>query len=118
MTARKLLSLFVGAILFFALTALATGQEKGGKKGPPGDRVSGTIQNVNQDGTLDVRSRQDANLVRHVVVSDQTKITRGNTGAAAKSDLKAGVRVICMGKFNEKSQLVASQCSIREGAPK
>lgn len=113
MTKRKLLTLLaaVAAASMFTITAVAQDQKES-KKGHE-DRVSGIIDNLNKDTkTLTVRLNKP-DVRRQVIYSDQTKITKLNKPGASVDDLKNGTRVICLGKFNDKTQLEATRIDIR-----
>jgi hypothetical protein len=109
---RSIVALLLAVVLVFALAMVAGAQDK---KKEAGDRVSGTIQTMNKDTkTITVRqSGGSGNVQRQVVYSDSTKITKGNEPGGTVDELKEGVRVICVGKFNSKSQLEATTISIR-----
>ena len=111
MKMRGIIALLLAAVLVFALAMVAGAQEK--KKKEAGDRVSGTIQTINKDTkTISVR-QSSGNVQRQVVYSDSTQITNQNKPGGTLDELKEGVRVICIGKFNDKTQLVATRIDIR-----
>lgn len=110
MKAKLLIALLLSLCLVLTLS-LQAAQEKGAAKKDE-DRVSGTIQTVNKDtSTLTVRTRDG--IVRPVVYSAATKITKQNTEPGTADELKDGVRVICLGKYNAKNQLEATRIDIR-----
>jgi hypothetical protein len=112
MKAKLLIAVLLSLCLALTLSVLASAQEKGAAKKSDEDRVSGTIQNVSKDtSTLSVRTRQG--IIRPVVWNADTKITKDKE-AGKLEELKEGVRIIALGKFNEKNQLVATQIDIRE----
>ena len=105
--------LLLGVVLFFAVVILVGAQDQKETKKARQDRVSGTIQMINKDTkTITVRGH-DGGMQRQVVYSDETKITNLNKPGGSLDDLKEGTRVICIGKFNEKSQLAATRIDIR-----
>ena len=74
------------------------------------DRIEGSIQAIDKDNsTLSVK--QSEHVVLKVVYNDETAVTRRNK-AAEIGDLKEGLRVIVLGKF-ENNELNASRIEIR-----
>ena len=113
----KLLKILMCFVLVFALASvtadLAFGQEKKGGKMAGMDRLSGTIRMMNKDtSTITLRTRQ--NVDRQVVYSEKTLVSNMNKPGGSISDLKEGVRVICLGKY-EGVKLMAARIDIREG---
>jgi len=101
--------LFFGFLLSLAVATSAQAQEKGKAKE---DQLSGTVQMINKDtSTVTIRR---GNIQRQVVYSADTKFTYRNQPSTI-DELKEGRRVICLGKFNDKTQLVASRIDVREG---
>jgi hypothetical protein len=90
--------------------ALAQAEEK--KAQPKLDRISGTIHMINKDtSVITVRTRN--NQMRQVVYTPETKYTKRNKPGGSLDELKDGVRVICVGKFDENARLMASRIDIR-----
>jgi hypothetical protein len=111
MKAKVLIAVLMGLCLVLTLSLPAAAQEKGAAKKDE-DRVSGTIQNMNKATmTLTVRTRDG--IMRPVVYSAETKITNNNKPGGSADEFKEGVRVICLGKYNDKNQLVATRIDIR-----
>lgn len=75
------------------------------------DRVSGRVQMIDK-GTSTITLRK-GNLDRWVVYNSDTKFTRQNMPSSV-DELKEGQRVICLGKFDEKTRLAAMRVDIRE----
>jgi Cu/Ag efflux protein CusF len=74
------------------------------------DRVTGTIHTLDKEAkTLTV---QRGNEFRQVVWNEKTKVTYQNKNASVE-DVQQGRRVICLGTFNDKQQLVATRIDIR-----
>ena len=110
-TLSILFALVVAVVLSLA-TSTASAQEKKGKKDE--GRVSGTVHMINKDtSTITVRERR-TNVQRQVVYNADTKITDRNNKPAKLEDVKDGRRVIAVGAWNEKTQLMAKTISIRE----
>ena len=76
------------------------------------ERVTGSVQLVNKDTKTIVVTTEAGKDQKQVVFDAATKVTKDNK-AAAIEDLKAGARVICIGKANDKGQLVARHIDIR-----
>ena len=100
----------LGVLLTLALVSQGVAQEKKKAAQPKEDRVSGTIQIMNKDtSTLTVRS---GNIQRTVIYNADTKFTKVNKPGSI-DEVKEGVRVICVGKFDEKARLVATRIDVR-----
>jgi hypothetical protein len=56
---------------------------------------------------------QRGNVSRQVVFGPDTKVTHRNKPATL-DQVKQGLRVIILGKFNDQAQLVASRIDIRD----
>jgi hypothetical protein len=74
------------------------------------DRVEGTIQAIDKDKST-LRVRQSEAVVFQVAFNDKTAVTRRNE-SASMDDLKEGLRVIVLGKY-ENDTLNASRIDIR-----
>ena len=110
---RRISVVLVFALVVTLLSATPlSAQKKEKKKGE--QRLDGRVVMINKDtSTITVRDRK-TNAQRQVVYSDSTQFTfRNKKGTIA--DVKDGVRVICLGQFDDKTRLVASRVDIREG---
>jgi hypothetical protein len=77
------------------------------------DRLEGRIQQVDKDaGVMTILVGRNA-VPRKVAFTAETKYTTRNEAKGSAADLKDGVRVICLGKFNDKNQLVATRIDFR-----
>jgi len=103
------LSLGLLVVLFLGLQAAAQETKKKAKAGSE-DRLSGRIQMISKDTSQITLLRN--NVKRTVVYSPETKITLLNK-PSTMDEVKEGKRVICLGKFNEKGQLVATRIDVR-----
>ena len=114
---RRSLSMLVGLSLGLALalplaSPLYAKEKKTSAKKE--DRLSGRIQMVNKDTkTITIRTG-GGNVTRQVVYGDDTKFTYRNK-SGTMDDVKDGRRVICLGKYNDKTQLMATRIDVREG---
>lgn len=104
------MGLFFGFLLTLAVATQAKAQSK--KDATKEDRLTGSIHMINKDtSTITIRR---GNVQRQVVYNADTKITYRNK-PGSMDDVKEGRRVICLGKFNDKTQLVATRIDVREG---
>ena len=99
-----LLALLLGAALVIP-AALANAQAKE-------DRVTGTVQLVKKDTMTILVTGEAGNAQHQVVYNADTKVTKDNK-AGSIDDLSTGKRVICLGKLNDKGQLVARHIDVR-----
>lgn len=77
------------------------------------DRVDGTIESIdNAQNLVLVRVRPSGNL-HQVLLSGQTVYTVQNKAGSIDA-LKKSSRVICLGQLNDKKQLAATRCDVRE----
>ncbi len=116
MTRRfSVLALLGAAFLCLAVAVPVLAQKKAGKKGDSKDqRLDGRVVMVNKDtSTITVRDRR-TNAQRQVVYDASTRFTFRNKEGKL-DDVKDGIRVICLGKFDDKARLMASRVDIREG---
>ncbi len=76
------------------------------------DRIEGTIQSINKDkSTIGVKQGGTPGAVWQVVYTEKTKYTLRNKPAKAE-DLKEGMRVIVLGKY-DNNVLTAARIDIR-----
>jgi hypothetical protein len=101
----------LGVLLALALVSQGVAQEKKKAAPPKEDRVSGTIQTMNKDASS-FTVRTSGNIQRTVVYNADTKFTKVNQPGSI-DEVKEGVRVICVGKFDEKARLVATRIDVR-----
>ena len=111
---RKVLVVLLAIV--FAAVGLAAQEkmasEKKEKKAAAGkqDRWSGYIVRSNKEkSTLTVKK---GNVEKMVVYDSSTKWTQGEK-TAEMSEFKDGARVICLGKWNDKGELVATRIDLR-----
>src|SRR5262249_50925297 len=106
------------ALLSMNLAAQEKGQ-KGEKKGAAGEKgnIQGTVSNMSKDtSTITVRTGTGA-VTRQVVYNAQTKFLYGhsdNNKPGNVAQVKESYYISCVGPFNDKSQLMASECVYRE----
>lgn len=102
--------LFVGVVLTLSVATQAYAKDK--KASTKEDRLSGTIHMINKDTKTITLTK--GTLQRQVVYNDDTKFTYRNKPGSF-DDVKEGRRVICLGHFNDKTQLEATRVDVREG---
>jgi hypothetical protein len=87
--------------------------EKAGEKA----NVQGTVQNMSKDtSTITVRTGT-GQVTRQVVYDAKTKFLFGhsdNNKPGAVAQVKESNYISCVGTYNEKSQLMATECVYRE----
>jgi Cu/Ag efflux protein CusF len=102
--------LLVGVVLTLSMATQTYAKDKSATAKQ--NRLSGTIHMINKDTkTITLTT---GNMQRQVVYDDNTKFTFRNK-AGSLDDVKEGRRVICLGHFNDKSQLEATRVDVREG---
>ena len=95
--------------LMLAVTLLAP-QSSAADKGK-GDRVEGTVKTINKD-TSTIMVAKGSNPQHAVIFNADTKFTKRNQ-PGSMDDLKEGRRVICLGKFDDKTRLMATRIDVR-----
>jgi Cu/Ag efflux protein CusF len=107
------MGLCLGIVLTLSVMP-AAGQEKKGKAAAPkSDRVEGNVSSIDKaTKTATVRLRGKTNSVQ-VVFNDKTSFTFRNKPASI-DELKDGRHVICLGKYNDKTQLIATRIDVRD----
>ena len=87
--------------------------EKAGEKA----NVQGTVQNMSKDtSTITVRTGT-GQVTRQVIYDAKTKFLYGhsdNNKPGAVAQVKESNYISCVGTYNEKSQLMATECVYRE----
>ena len=106
---KELISLLAGVFLLLSLaTASAEGQKKTSTKE---DRLAGTVHMIDKE-TSTIIIRKGA-VQRKVVYNAETKFTIQNKPSGSIDDVIVGRRAICLGTFNDKTQLVATHVDVR-----
>jgi hypothetical protein len=108
------MGLFLGVMLILpGVTPVEARQKEGQRPAAKQTRLDGTVQMIDKDTkTVTVRLRGKTNQ-RQVVYSDDTKFTYRNKPGSL-DDVKDGRRVICLGKLNDKNQLIATRIDVRD----
>ena len=77
------------------------------------DRVEGNVQSIDKETkTVTVTLRGKTNTVQ-VIFNDKTKFTFRNK-ASSVDEVQLSRHVICLGKLNDKSQLIATRIDVRD----
>jgi hypothetical protein len=113
------MGLGLGVLVAAAIVAPTTAQEKTQEKKPTAaaqtkeDRIDGTVKSIDtKTKTISVRVR-GKNMERAVIYDDKTKFTFRNK-ASSLDEVKGERRVICLGKLNDKGQLMATRIDVRD----
>jgi hypothetical protein len=94
------------ALALSAMPAAAQEKEKA-------DRVEGNVQSIDKESkTVTVTLRGKPNTVQ-VIFSDKTEFTFRNK-ASSVDEVKVSRHVICVGKLNDKNQLMATRIDVRD----
>ncbi len=77
-------------------------------------RIHGVVQSIDKEtSTIQVKERKSG-LIRPIIFSEATKVTKRNAPGGSMADIKDGTRIIALGNFDEKKRLVAVRIDIRE----
>lgn len=109
---KSRVKIFGGLVLglWLAFAAATAAQTRSAAKV---DRLSGRIQMIEKStSTITLTTRN--NIRRMVVYGPETKVTYRNQ-PGSMDQVQEGRRVIVLGTFNEKAQLVATRIDVREG---
>jgi hypothetical protein len=94
------------ALALSAMPAAAQEKEKA-------DRVEGNVQSIDKESkTVTVTLRGKPNTVQ-VIFGDKTEFTFRNK-ASSVDEVKVSRHVICVGKLNDKNQLMATRIDVRD----
>jgi hypothetical protein len=101
---------YASVFLLMSLAAMASGEDQK-KTSTKEDRLSGTVHMVDKDTTTIIIRK--GTVQRKVVYNAETKFTSQNKPGGSIDDVIVGRRVICLGTFNNKTQLVATRVDVR-----
>ncbi len=110
MRRKELISLLAGVFLLLSLAAMASAADQK-RTSTKEDRLTGTVHRIDQD-TSTIIIRKGA-VRRSVVYNAETKYTIQNKPGGSIDDVIVGRRAICLGTFNDKTQLVATRVDVR-----
>jgi len=104
------------AIAMAPITVTRAAQQKEEKPAAKEERVEGNVHMINSTTKTVTVTLRGKGSTRDVVYSDATKFTFRNKGATL-DDVKEGRHVICLGKSNDKNQLLATRIDVRDETP-
>jgi|SRR5215510_7204587 len=111
------IAVLVGLISMPNLAAQEKAQKGEKKAAAEKANIQGTIQNMSKDtSTITVRTGT-GQVTRQVVYDAKTKFLYGhsdNNKPGAIAQVKESNYISCVGTFNDKSQLMATECVYRE----
>ena len=110
MSRKELISLLAGIFLLLSPAAMASAEDQK-KTSTKEDRLTGIVHMIDKD-TSTIIIRNGA-VRRSVVYNAETKFTIQNKPDGSVDDVIVGRRVICLGKFNDKAQLLATRVEVR-----
>ena len=111
MRMKELISLLAGVFVLMSLVAMASAADKK-RTSIKEDRLTGTIHRIDKDtSTIIIRKGIVQRTV--VVYNAETKFTTQNKPGGSIDDVIVGRRVMCLGKFNDKAQLLATRVEVR-----
>jgi len=111
---RRRLFAAIGFCLAITLTLASLPEAAQEKEGTKPDRVEGTVQSIDKaTSTVTVALRGTTIKTVPVIYSNETVFTFRNK-AGTVDQVKDGRHVICLGKLNDKSQLIATRIDVRD----
>ena len=110
MRRQRWIAWYASVFLLMSLAAMASAEDQK-KTSTKEDRLSGTVHMVDKDTTT-IIIRKCA-VQRKVVDNAETKFTSQNKPGGSIDDVIVGRRVICLGRFNNKTQFVATRVDVR-----
>jgi hypothetical protein len=109
MRMRSSIAMFAGVFLLLSLAVVASAQDQR-RTSTKQDRLSGTIHMIDKDtSSIIIRKGNDR---RQVVYNAETKFTIQNKQGGI-DDVIVGRQAICLGRLNDKTQLVATRVDVR-----
>src|SRR6266436_578615 len=111
MRIKSLIVWFVGVFLLLSLAVMASAQDQK-KTSTKQDRLSGTVHMVDKDAST-IIIRKGIVQRTAVIYNAETQFTIQNKPGGSIDDVIVGRQVICLGTFNDKTQLVATRIDVR-----
>src|SRR5690348_13212184 len=110
MSAKSLIAWLVGVFLLLSLAVMTSAQGRK-KTSTKEERLGGTVHRIDKDtSTIIIRKGV---VQRKVVYNAETKFTIQNKPGGSVDDVIVGRRVMCLGKFNDKAQLLATRIDVQ-----
>jgi hypothetical protein len=113
MRRRLSVAIVVCVGIWLAPFVTAAAPQKEGKDTPKQDRVEGNVQAIDKATKTVTVTLRGKPMQRQVVYSDSTTFTFRNKESSV-DELKDGRHVICLGKTNDKNQLIATRIDVRD----
>jgi hypothetical protein len=111
MSMKELNSLLACLFLLLSLVAMASPADRK-RTSTKEDQLTGTIHMVDKD-TSTIIIRKGATQRKVVIYNAETKFTIQSKPGGSIDDVIVGRRAICLGTFNDKTQLVATRVDVR-----
>jgi hypothetical protein len=113
MRRRLLVAMLVCVGIWLVPQVTTAAPRNQGKDTPKEDRVEGNVQAIDSATKTVTVTLRGKNMQRQVVYGDSTKFTFRNKPSSV-TELKDGRHVICLGKTNDKNQLIATRIDVRD----
>jgi hypothetical protein len=110
MRLKSSIALFTGLFLLLSLAVIASAEDQK-KTSTKQNRLSGTVHMIDKDASSIIVRK--GKVRRQVVYDAETKFTIQNKPGASIDDVIVGRQVICLGKLNDKTQLLATRVDVR-----
>jgi hypothetical protein len=112
------LGLSLGVLLAVPVVAAAGAQDKpatkaAAKPAAAQDRIDGAVKGIDKNAKMFTVRLRGKTMTREVMYDDKTQFTYRNKKSSV-DELKDDNRVICLGKLNDKGQLMATRVDVRE----
>jgi hypothetical protein len=77
------------------------------------DKIEGTVTSIDKaKSTMSIRQKSGTSIMWNIVYNADTKFTYRNSPSTV-DEVKDGRRVICLGKFDDKTTMTAARIDIR-----
>jgi hypothetical protein len=107
------MALCLGISLALSVITTVGAHQKEGKDTPKPDRVEGNVHMIDKATSTVTVTLRGKPSERQVVYNESTKFTFRNKPSSLE-EVKDGRHVICVGKTNDKNQLIATQIDVRD----
>ena len=107
---KSSIALFAGVVLLLSLAMLANAEDQK-RTSTKQDRLSGTVHMIDKDASSIIIRK--GKVRRQVVYDAETKFTIQNKRDGSIDDVIVGMQATCLGRLNDKTQLVATRVDVR-----
>ena len=107
---KSSIALFAGVVLLLSLAMLANAEDQK-RTSTKQDRLRGTVHMIDKDASSIIIRK--GKVRRQVVYDAETKFTIQNKRGGSIDDVIVGMQVTCLGRLNDKTQLVATRVDVR-----